>query len=113
MDTKLTKLLVAETRKSLDKLRSSEENFKPQTGNEDLFAATLHNPAYNEAEMEIKLFIKQLENQTQVAFDLPSDAFFCSENATKSIEINLQAIERLIEVFELHQNGAQEQNKTQ
>lgn len=103
MDIELTKLLISETRKSLNKLSVAEQQALAATGDNSFYHPFLHNAGYQEAVQEIKLFVKQLENLTGVEFIGSDGSYITASGTTDFIEINLQAIERLITVFSASQ----------
>lgn len=54
MDIELTKLLISETRKSLNKLSVAEQQALAATGDNSFYHPFLHNAGYQEAVQEIK-----------------------------------------------------------
>jgi len=101
MDVELAKLLITETRKSLEKLKNAEEKFNAEN-KEDFYNQLTSDSSYMEAEHEAKLFVKQLEDLTGVSFELKGADFLTASMATQSIEPKLKAIERAAAVLTPH-----------
>lgn len=104
MDIKLAKLLIFETRNSLNKLHTAEEKFYAND-KKDVFKLIFSDPDYAEAEHEIKLFAKQLETQTGVSFELKGSDFLSATMATQTVEPKLKAIEQVALVLSRHDDS--------
>lgn len=101
MDIKLTKLLINETRKSLEKLNAAEQKFYAEN-KEDIFNLLISDSGYVEAEHEVMLFAKQLETQTGVSFELQGGGFLSAAMVTQAVEPKLKAIEQVALVLSRH-----------
>lgn len=111
MDIKFAKLLINETRKSLEKLHAAEQKVIARNDENTFCDPLMFDSGFQEAAQEIKLFVRQLEILTDVKFTDVAGAYITSAATAEFVEINLQAIEHLIEVLSYQHNDAPEQNE--
>lgn len=108
MDFEIIKLLIEETRKSLDKLCTAEKAVRSNSNDAGFIDALIYDDSYQEAAQEVRLFISQLEKLTDTKFTHMPTAFFSAEATVNSVEPNLKAVEQLIHVLTSYQKDTHE-----
>ncbi|MBO5605834.1 MAG: hypothetical protein J5915_10680 [Acidaminococcaceae bacterium] len=108
MDFDIIKLLIKETRKSLEKLCVAEKAVHSNSDDGGFIDSLTYDASYQEAAQEIRLFISQIEKLTDTRFTHMPTAFISAEATVNSVEPNLKAVEQLIQVLSSYRKDTQE-----